>query len=235
MKRWTVADVMTHDVVCVGEETGYREILGVLAERRISAVPVIDESGRIVGVVTEADLLHKVEIGEERRLFERSRRRAARAKSHADRARELMTAPAVTARADATLAEVASLLEAKGIKRLPVVDAGGRPIGIVSRSDLLKAYSRGDSEIREDIVQGVLRDTLWIDPEPLQITVERGVVRLAGQVDRKTTALSVGHMCVLVPGVIEVHNGLTWEMDDTRLAETGYFRSHPFSTDVGSR
>jgi len=232
MKRWTVGDVMTRDVVRVEEETGYHEIVEKLAEHRISAVPVVDRAGRVVGVVTEADLLRKVEQGEDRKLFESPTRRAARVKSQADRAVELMTTPPITTGTSATLAEAAKLLADNEIKRLPVVDADRRLIGIVSRADLLKIYLRTDDQIRDDIVHDVLRQTLWIDPRPLEIRVERGRARLGGTVDRRTTAMMAAHLCTLVPGVIAVHNGLAWDMDDTELAGTGYFRSHPFSTEI---
>lgn len=233
MKQWTVRDVMTTDVATVREETTYRQIVDVLAERRISAVPVVDDLERVVGVVSEADLLHKVEfIGDDdvRHIFERPSRRSARTKAHGGVARNLMTAPAITVPPDASVVTAARLMEAERIKRLPVVDDLGRLMGIVSRSDLLRMHLRPDPAIREDVVEGVLRRSLWVDPLTVEVNVVNGLVSLRGKVDNRTTAFLAAQFTKAVPGVIEVVNELGWEFDDTELAASKYHRSHPFST-----
>jgi len=163
------------------------------------------------------------------KLFTGRSRRQARVKSAADRAGDLMTAPAVTTTPETSLAAAARLLDAHDIKRLPVVDEEGQLVGIVSRADLLRIYTRTDDQILEDIHQGVLRQTLWIDPKLIEVDVISGVVRLRGKADRKTTAMLIAHLCGGVAGVTQVQDELTWDFDDTKMTDPAYYRSHPFS------
>ncbi len=232
MKRWSVDDVMTRDVASVTTGATYREVVNLLADKGISAVPVVDDQGRVLGVVSEADLLHKVEFtGESQppKTFEGRRTRHARVKSAADRAGDLMTSPAVTTTAQTSLAEAAKLMDANDIKRLPVLDAAGRLVGIVSRTDLLRFYVRTDEQIRQDIERGVLAHTLWIDPDALDVRVTSGVVRLRGKVDRKSTAALIAQLSAAVAGVTDLQDELTWEFDDSDISDPAYYRSHPFS------
>jgi CBS domain-containing protein len=222
MKVWRVRDVMTADVATVGEQTPYREIVDILAERRISAVPVVDDFRHVVGVVSEADLLHKIEMAgeaQERRVFEGRRRRAARVKATGAVARDLMTTPAVTVVADTPLAAAARLIESEDVKRLPVVDDLGRLVGIVSRADLLQVYLRSDEEIRHDVVEEVLRRVLWIEPGLVRVEVTDGVVKLVGQLDRRSTAMLAARLAHAVAGVVEVVDELGFDFDDTVLAD----------------
>jgi CBS domain-containing protein len=145
-----VRDVMTPQVLTVDEQAPFKEIVALMDECRISALPVLDEKGRVVGIVSEADLLLKEEFPEGPaggRLLQGRRQREERAKAAGDTAVELMTAPAVTIGPDATVTEAARLLHRHGIKRLPVVDPAGPLLGIVSRADLLKVFLRADAEI----------------------------------------------------------------------------------------
>src|SRR4051794_921453 len=137
MKQWTVGDVMTRSVASVSLETSYRDAVDTLTDRRISAAPVVDADGRVLGVVSEADLLHKIEADDAHgpgRVARPSRRAAA--KAHAATAAQLMTAPAITIGPRASVGEAARRLEREGVKRMPVVDDDGRLIGIVARRDL---------------------------------------------------------------------------------------------------
>jgi CBS domain-containing protein len=232
MKKWTVGDVMTRDVVTVGEETPYLEITRLLADSGASAVPVVDSAHRVLGIVSEADLLHKVEFGDSnagKPLWQRSSQRASRVKSVADRASQLMTSPAVTIGAEADLAQAAKLMHEHHVKRLPVVDASGRLTGIVSRTDLLRVYLRADSQIRDDVVDGVLKRTMWIDPVSVEVDVVDGKVALRGRLDRRSTAAILVRLVTAVPGVIDVRDELDWEYDDNPEAAASYYRSHPFT------
>ncbi|MFD1661726.1 CBS domain-containing protein [Streptomyces caeni] len=218
MRQWTVGDVMTSRVVRVGEDATYREIVDALAGCQGSALPVLDGQGRVVGVVSEADVLRKVEFpggGEEPRFFERPTRRAARARARADLARDLMSAPAVTIGPDESVAAAARLMESRRVKRLPVVDGECRLVGIVSRRDLLKTHLRPDSDIRDDIIDGVVKRALWADPAGLTVDVRDGVVELRGWVDRHNTAISALHLTEQVPGVVRVVDRLSWRDDDS--------------------
>jgi CBS domain-containing protein len=217
---------MTVDVVTVGEETPYRDIVDTLAERRVSAVPVVDGDRRVVGVVSEADLLHKIEfVGEvgERRVFASRRRREAQAKAHGLVARDLMSAPAITVVPATSLTMAAKLMDDEHVKRLPVTDELGRLCGIVSRSDLLRVYLRPDAAIERDVVEDVLHRTLWIESEAVKVRLHDGVVTLTGRTDRRTTAELAVKLTQTVPGVVEVIDRLGYEYDDRQLAEARRF------------
>ncbi|MGH6657167.1 MAG: CBS domain-containing protein, partial [Actinocrinis sp.] len=160
MAATTVRTVMTKDVVSVRALTTYKAIARILYENDISAVPVVDADHRVQGVVSEADLIEKQaqlvrEHAEPRRPTGRRARRA-RTKARAASAAALMSGPAITVRPEANLATAAWLMSTHNVKRLPVVDADGRLIGIVSRGDLLAAILRSDGEIHDEVLNGVL-------------------------------------------------------------------------------
>jgi CBS domain-containing protein len=146
MSRWTVEDVMTIEVVSVRPDASFQVVADLLLSRGISAVPVVDADSRVLGVVSEADLLAKLEFvdGDD----ERPPDPAARHKIAATVASELMSAPAVTIGDAASVVEAAKLLESAGVKRLPVVDDSGRLVGIVSRHDLLRVFRHSDAPPR---------------------------------------------------------------------------------------
>lgn len=230
MHTWNVGDVMTRDVVKVREDAGYREIVDILTERRVSAVPVVDEDRRVVGVVSEADLLHKIElVGDERerRIFHSRRHRVAEAKAHGLVARDLMSAPAITVTPHTSLTVAAKLMDDQRVKRLPVVDVMGRLAGIVTRGDLLRVFLRPDADIESDVVHDVLEHTLLVEPGKVAVTVRDGEVRLVGRVDRYSTARIALQLTQAVPGVVEVVNRLSYEFDD-RKVEAGRYAPGPF-------
>jgi CBS domain-containing protein len=208
---------MTARPVVATETTGFKEIAGLLAEYRISAVPVVDDAGLLIGVVSEADLLLKETFGpaEQHQLVESGRTRRERAKAGALLARDLMTSPAVTIGSNAPIAEAARVMHDKAVKRLPVVDADGRVVGIVTRSDLLRVFLRPDALIREDVVEGLIVRTLWMDPKPIEVHVTSGVVELSGQVDRKSDIRVLTNMVGAIDGVVGVVERLRFRYDDT--------------------
>ncbi|WP_033344361.1 CBS domain-containing protein [Catenuloplanes japonicus] len=213
MKDLRVGDVMTADVVTVTAGTPYRKIVDVLMRRRVSAVPVVDDMGRVLGVVSETDLLHKIEFADQEqapRLFESRRNRRARAKADAVTAADLMSAPASVALRSTSITEAARRMDAGRIKRLPVVDALGRVVGIATRSDLLKVHLRSDGDIRADVEQ-----LLGVDA--VTVTVSDGTVTLAGELDRRTSVEIAVRLARQVPGVVEVTDSLTYAFDDTAV------------------
>jgi CBS domain-containing protein len=231
MRPLAVRDVMTTDVVSVREQTPYKEIVEILARRMVSAVPVVDDAQHVTGVVSEADLLRKIEFSgdeTERHLFERRSRRSARAKAHGEVAAALMTAPPVTISPEASLVAAAKLMDDERVKRLPVVDDQGRLVGVVARRDLLKTHLRADAEIRDEVRGDVLRDVMAVDPNAVDIDVTDGVVTLRGRLDRRTSTAIAKRLAAGVPGVVAVVDELTWDYDDTE--DGGFYRSHPFST-----
>ncbi|MGW5669412.1 CBS domain-containing protein [Micromonospora sp. NPDC003776] len=221
MRTWQVQDVMTTDVASVREGTAYREIVDVLTGRRATAVPVVDGARRVLGVVSEADLLYKVELlgqPQERRIFPSRHQREARAKAGATLAADLMTAPAVTVAPDASLVEAARTMDERHVKRLPVVDDLGRLVGIVTRGDLLKVHLRPDADIRRDVVDDVLRRTLGVPDDVVEVTLSGGVVTLTGQLDRWSTTRLAVRLTRQVSGVVEVVDALGYAIDDAPMS-----------------
>lgn len=218
MSGLAVRDVMTDMVVVVREDTGYKDIVDALADFKVSAVPVVDADGRVLGVVSEADLLHKMEFGGadgHLGLLHRRRQRAAQQKATGDTAADLMSAPAVCVAPSAAVGEAARLMEAEHVKRLPVVDVEGRLVGIVSRRDLLRVYLRPDTAIEREVASEVLRRTLAVEPGDVEVEVSAGVVRLTGNTDRRSTADIAVRLARAVDGVVDVVDELTYRYDDT--------------------
>ena len=216
----TVENVMTRDVVCVNKDTGYKDMVKLLAARRVSAMPVVDDGRHVLGVVSEADLLLKQEkparLGS-RRLSTRRRRRE-RAKAKATVAAALMSQPAITISTQATLTEAARRLHAAGVKRLPVVDAVGRLVGIISRVDLLKMFLRSDEALHREIVEDIILGDLLMGPNRFDVHVEDGVVVLQGRCERRSIIPTVVRAVADVEGVVRVENRLGYDVDDLALA-----------------
>lgn len=216
MKR-TVADVMTRAVVIVNVSAPFKDVVRRMHDYRVSALPVVDDEDRLVGIVSEADLILKEdpELEEGAHLFEGRHRRHDREKAAGLIARELMTMPVVTVGPDATLGEAARLMHRRGVKRLVVVDGGGRILGILSRADLLKVFLRDDAEIEHEVREDVIRRTLWIDPDTVTVRVHDGIVRLEGQLERRSLIPVLDHLVTGVEGVVGVEENLSHVVDDT--------------------
>jgi CBS-domain-containing membrane protein len=232
MNRWLVSDVMTTQVVSVRPDTGYQRVADLLVQHAISAVPVVSEQGVVLGVVSEVDLLPKLNYPDRvptHPLVSR-RRRAANRRALGDTAGELMSSPAETIGMSATLAQVARRLEAARVRRLPVVDDAGRLVGIVSRRDLVRLYARPDADIWMNILQQVV-DPMWIEPSTVDVQVSAGVVTLTGQVDRVSTREILVRMTHAVPGVVDVVDQLTAAFDDSAAARSSWSFGHPFSAE----
>jgi CBS-domain-containing membrane protein len=193
---WNVAAVMTTDVVAVAPGSACEEVVERLRERCVSAAPVVDAECRVIGIVSAADLLLKA----------RARNAAA-----------LMTSPVTTIRPEATLAGAARLMHGRHVKRLPVVDPGGRLVGIVSRADLLQVFLRPDESIEREVREDVLLHALAIDPAETAVTVEDGVVRLEGLVETRSLAAIAARLAGAVEGVVDVEGGLRWRVDDSAV------------------
>jgi len=212
-----VEDVMTSEVICARPSTSYKELVRLLTERNVSAVPVVDDQRHVLGVVSEADLILKQ--GQAADLVQRSlltskRRRAERLKARGGTAAELMTWPVVTIGPGAGVAEAARLLRKHRIKRMPVTDPAGRLVGVVSQSDVLKVFLRPDEEIRRQVVDQVVIRDLVLDPERLQVTVRDGVVLLEGTCERRSLVPNLVRAVAGVEGVVRVENRLGFDVDD---------------------
>lgn len=230
-----VADVMTSAPVAVTAGTEFKTIATLLAASPFAAVPVIDESRHVIGIVTESDLLLKEGhpgAADEHHVLEGRRRRRELEKAAGIYARDVMSTPAHTIGAVAGISEAARLMHHLRINQLPVVDEEKVLIGIVSRGDLLKTFLRSDSEITNEVREEILVRTLWWAPNAIDITVTSGVVHLGGRVDRRSDVQIVAGLVRNLSGVVGVVNELTYGFDDTRSE----FFASPFGTvPLGSR
>ncbi len=220
MRHRRVRDVMTTDVVTVTEETPFKEVVRAIERDRISGVPVVDRDGKLVGVVSEVDLLRKDTAvgrgtGAALRRWLGLGRRAGRS---GITAADLLSSPAITVGAAASVSEAARLLNRHAIKRLPVVDETGRLVGIVSASDLLRVFLRPDGELVEDIQCEVLARGLGlvVNPTTVQVDVHEGVATLRGELEYRTTAEAAVAATRTVDGIVDVVDELTFVVDDTR-------------------
>ena len=214
--RLQVGDVMTRDVVTVSPDAAFKHIEQLMDEHHLSALPVLDAKGGVVGVVSEADLMLRTEAAAEEPGRWTHDARERRSKAHAQTAAGLMSSPAVTVPSNLPLAAAARLMRKQSVKRLPVVDSG-RLVGIVSRADVLKSYLRSDAEIQSDVVDGVIRGSMWLDPSTFDVKVDDGVVRLRGEVDRRSDVEILTTLTLAVEGVIGVDPTLTYRFDDRNV------------------
>jgi len=229
-----VRDVMTTEVVTVEPSTPFKEIVARLAGQGISAVPVADADRRVLGVVTEADLLLKQEHPDPKATVPfiwTRRRRQERAKAAAAVAGKLMTAPAVTVPPTATVTEAARRMHTARVKRLPVVDETGQLLGVVSRADLLKVFTRPDEAIRSEIINDVIVGDLMMNPSRFFIDVDDGVVVLQGRVERRSLIPYLVRAVHHVEGVVRVENRLSFDVDDPN---PGMPMTYPFMRPTSS-
>ncbi|MEU5439924.1 CBS domain-containing protein [Streptomyces griseofuscus] len=222
MHHRTVEELMSRDVVRARRDTPFKEVVRLLEENGVTAVPVVDELDRPLGVVSEADLLRKSadQADPSGRTPVPHLEAWERAKAEGSRAEELMSAPAVCARPEWTVVEAARLMEAQHVKRLPVVDETDRLLGIVSRGDLLRVFLRRDEAIREEITGDLLRRTLGLDPRDVSAEVRDGRVTLAGTVEYSSLIPVIEQLCRGVDGVVSVSGNLSYQKGGSRDAST---------------
>jgi CBS-domain-containing membrane protein len=210
----TVKDVMTTRVVWVKESAPYRGMAAVLRKQRVSAFPVLDDDGKVIGVVSEADMLAKEALGSEPEgmpgMIAGLLRRREYEKARGTTAGDLMTSPAVTVTPDDTIERAAQVMYTRKVKRLPVVDAAGHLVGIISRADVLSVFERPDKEIRGDILDQVFRHDLSTDPDPFTITVKDGIVTIGGLVETSEFGHEIVQRIRHVQGVVAVRDRLTY-------------------------
>jgi CBS-domain-containing membrane protein len=212
-----VRDVMTTEVVTAERSTPFKEIASQLTQHRISALPVVDADRRVLGIVTEADLLLKQEHPDPKGtvpLIWTRRRRRERAKAAAAVAGKLMTTPAVTVPPTATVTEAARRMHTARVKRLPVVNERGQLLGIVSRADLLKVFTRPDEAIRSEIINKLIVGDLMMNPNRFLIHVNDGVVELEGKSELSSLIPYLVRAIHHVEGVVRVENKLSFDVDD---------------------
>ncbi|MFE0965504.1 CBS domain-containing protein [Streptomyces fungicidicus] len=226
MKTSKVGEVMTTDVIQACQETPFKDVAQLLARHRISGLPVVDADDKVLGVISETDLVHrqaaKAERDREGRLRLPALRRKARvtaAKARAMTAGQLMSTPAITVHPEQRVADAARVMERHHIERLPVVDEEDRLIGIATRRDLLRVFTRTDEEIRQEIIDEVLTSAMCLPPHTVIVSVHDGTATLEGRLERRSDIPVAVQLTWRVDGVVGVMNSLTFRDDDTRPPE----------------
>ncbi len=215
-------ELMSTPVVLVPPEANLKEVAERMVAHRVSGVPVVDHSGHLVGIISESDLVTKLEYDENGHglvglLDHLAHAVGADRKLHARTAAELMTSGVVTAAPDASVRELIHLMTSRGVNRIPITESG-RVIGIVTRADILRTLVRPDTAITEEVRWKLLHD-LWIDPTELTISTRDGIVTIAGEVPTRSEAELVKHWTAATEGVVDIDaRGLRYRIDDRRIA-----------------
>jgi CBS domain-containing protein len=220
VRHYQVRDVMTADPVTVTPATSIRDVADILVRQRVGAVPVLTLGGKVVGIVTETDLLRKEELQQdpEGQHSMHLTYRARRAIATAETAREIMNTHPATVRAGATVPEAARVMDCQQVTCLLVTDENAKLLGMVSPRDLLRVFLRPDEEIRAEIIREVLAGYLGTNPAMVQVDVADGVVKLTGELERKSTLALIQPAVRAVDGVIDVEVQLRYAIDDARLS-----------------
>jgi len=210
MNAGMVSAVMTADPITVSTKTPFKDIAELLTGNGISAVGVLDKTGTLVGVVSEADLLPHLWEDRKPRWW-RDRRPAGKATACV--AKDLMTSPAVTIDAEATLATAAAEFARTGVRRLFVLQ-NGKVAGVLSRRDLVAVFTRSDADLEREVSDRVLRERLGLGPDRVRVAVRAGVVTVVGRVDRRSDIDPVTRLIQELSGVVEVRNRLDYVWND---------------------
>jgi len=208
--KTAVKDVMTTRVIWVKKDATFREMAVALREHRISAFPVVDDDGMVIGVVSEADLLTKEALDDEPGVISGILHHRDQAKARGVTAGDLMTAAVVAVRPEDTVEHAAKLMYDRRVKRLPVTDENGRLVGIISRADVLSVFDRTDAAICHEITQDVLLRDCLVDPLVFQVTVKDGIVTLAGRPETNETGHEIVRRVRHVQGVVAVRDRLDY-------------------------
>ncbi len=212
-----VRDVMTTRVVAVRKNATFKDMAALLTEYRVSAFPVLDDEEKVIGVVSEADLLSKEALvagmGSQAAWLGRvagSPYHDEFAKAAAVTAADLMTKPPVVVTPDEPVTSAARLMYHGRVKRLPVVGEKGQLIGIVSRADVLSVYRRPDEEIRQEIIKNVIMNEFFADPDHFVVAVKDGIVTLEGYPESAAKGRDIVVEAWHVEGIVSVRDRLTY-------------------------
>jgi CBS domain-containing protein len=209
--RSTVRDVMTARVVTVRKDASFKEMVARMRESQISALPVIDHEGKVIGVVSEADMLdkeadHAASQGPLAGLLAFREH----AKATAITAGELMTSPPVTIGPDVLVEEAARVMRDRRVKRLPVTSSTGHLIGIISRCDVLAIFTRPDEQIRREVTHEVLSGNFLAGPERSDVSVRDGIVTISGRPESDQLGRDLVELVRHIEGVVAVRDRLSY-------------------------
>ncbi|AKL69533.1 MULTISPECIES: CBS domain-containing protein [Streptomyces] len=217
MKHIKVADLMTDEVVSVAPDTAFKDVAKLLAQYGVSGLPVLDDEDRVVGVVSQTDVLaHAAPAPHPAEETARP--------TGSPTAGDVMSTPAVTVHAEETAADAARLMTRRGIERLPVVDEEDRLVGIVTRRDLLRLFVRPDSEIRRRVTDEVLTEVLGVPTGDVDVHVVDGCVTLDGRIERRSQLPALLSLIEQLEGVVAVASHVRARTDDTLATHAGRAR-----------
>ena len=200
-----VVDLMTTEVIVVSRDTGLREAARLMFRNRVSGLPITEQDGTLIGIIMEADFL-RLEV-----------ERQEGARDQVVTVGEVMSIGVVTVRPEMEIYEAAKIMAVQEVKRLPVVDADNRLLGVISRADIVSIFTRPDDVIEDEIREDLLRRVLFIDPDDLGVSVTNGVVALSGEVGTRAEASMLEELTNRLDGVFGVETNLTWlhaDVDD---------------------
>lgn len=207
---------MTVPVVTIGPDRTFKDAVRLMRAKRISGLPVVDREGRVIGIISECDLLNKLEKREpDTYILESRRHRLDRARASALDVASAMTTQVVTVGPAFPIALAAREMHTRGIKRLPVVDETGTLVGIVSRGDLLTVFLRTDRQLRADVTKVLVEAQAKHGGRSLTAKVESGVVVLEGTFEEKSRCDATIRAITSIDGVIGVRSHMTYDRDDT--------------------
>ena len=216
-----VRELMTERVLTIGPEAPIKDVARILVEHRISGLPVCDMEGRVLGVVSEADILYKEHDPREAHvggplgwIVDGTPNYTGYVKAGALTARKAMTSPAITVAPWESVSEAARIMCERRVNRLPVVHHE-HLVGIVTRADLVRAFTRADEEIEREIREDVVQRTMWIDTGKIEVDVERGRASLTGTLHTRSDVELLARLVGRVPGVVAVESAVAWDVDDT--------------------
>jgi CBS domain-containing protein len=227
MRHYRVRDVMTTSPVTVSPATPLKKVAEIMVREGTGGVPVLTGQGQVVGVLTEGDLLRKEQLQRHPdglRLVHLSYR--TRGIATAETAVELMDRRLVTVSANTSVAEAARLIGSRQCRYLLVTGEGGKLLGVVTARDLLRVLLRPDASIKAEVSRDILLDYLGTNPVLVQVDVTDGVVRLTGEVERKSMLADVVPAVRAVDGVIDAEAQLSYAIDDTRLPRAAIAGEH---------
>jgi CBS domain-containing protein len=223
---------MSTPVVSVRPDATLKEAVETMVAHQVSGVPVIDQRGGLVGIISESDILTKLELGKQGGgvlglLVHLGQAMGASQKLQAHTAAEIMTTRVITAGPEASFRELLHLMTTHNVNRLPIVESG-RVIGIVTRADILRTMARSDTAIAQEAKWRLLHD-LWIDPTPLKISTHKGVVTISGEVGTRSEAELVKRWVAAIEGAVDVDtSALRYRIDDRHITPpTGSLESPP--------
>lgn len=214
-----VRDLMTTDPVTTTPSTPLKEAARLMVRHKVSGLPVLD-GGRVVGIVTEGDFLRQEASRDQPyrfSLLDALFGDEPAAAPAAETVGQVMTEQVLTVAPEATLSEAARIMSSRRVKRLPVVGPGGELLGVISRADVVNAFTKPDEVIEDEIREDIVRRLLFLDPKVVQVTVDDGVVTLSGVLENRTEAHLLEELTRRIDGVIRVDSRLTFEVDDQRI------------------